>query len=366
MPKNKSETKRIEVFRPGTFTAMGGQSFSASSQDLIDLAERYDPENNPVPVVIGHPKTDTPAYGWVKSFSFEDDRLIAELDQLEPQFAEQVTDGRYKRISMSFFGKGSTANPAGDELYPKHIGFLGATPPAVSNLKPVEFSDEDESVTIEFGVPALKDVARLFRKIREFFIEEHGSEKADEVLSDWQINWIDDAGNDDKPNNFSDQNEDDPMGDKPNDKPIDLSAREKELDAREKRLKDQEAETTHKEHLAFADGLVKEGKLPTSEKETVVALLDGLADQADQPVSFGAGDEETSLSDLTKDLLSKLPKIVEFGETNLDDKIVESDNSPKAIAQAAKSYQFSQGEKGLTVSTSDAVAHIRKERGVTE
>ncbi len=63
MPQATS-TRKIEVFRPGTFTAMSGASFTASASDLAALADRYDAENNPVPVVVGHPRTDAPAYGW--------------------------------------------------------------------------------------------------------------------------------------------------------------------------------------------------------------------------------------------------------------------------------------------------------------
>ena len=159
---DKNKTKRIEVFRPGSFLAMGGTPFSATAEDLADLAERYDPDQFPVPVVIGHPKTDDPAYGWVTSFSYDNDaeRLFADIGELEPQFSEAVEDGRYKRISMSFYRPGATSNPVGDVLYPKHIGFLGATAPAVPGLKPVAFAGDDaDVVAVEFADPAFKDVA---------------------------------------------------------------------------------------------------------------------------------------------------------------------------------------------------------------
>ncbi len=351
MSNKNSDTKSIEVFRPGTFTSMGGQSFTAS---------------NPVPVVIGHPKTDDPAFGWVQSFSYDqnNERLVANIGELEPQFADQVTSGKFKRISMSFFAPGSTANPAGDALYPKHIGFLGAKAPAVPGLKPVSFSDDAECLTFEFADPAFKDVARLFRKIREFFIDEYGVEKADDVLSDWQINWIDDAGNEPEAKSFSEHNEDQSMSNTNDNN----DARETELTTREQQLAAREAKLRNQEHVSFADGLINEGKLPSGHKDQLVALLDGIGAEANAEISFGEpGQEQTkNLVDLTKELFSGLPKIVEFGEQDIGDDNDTPKDDVRDIAQAARAYQFAQSEKGITVSTSDAVDHVRKERGLTD
>ena len=62
---------RIEVFRPGRFTPMEGVPLSFSAADLRAVADSYDPETAPAPIVVGHPVTDAPAFGWVQSFDFD-------------------------------------------------------------------------------------------------------------------------------------------------------------------------------------------------------------------------------------------------------------------------------------------------------
>ncbi|SDQ17514.1 hypothetical protein [Pseudovibrio sp. Tun.PSC04-5.I4] len=367
-----STTKSIEVFRPGTFTSMAGTSFSATAEDLSALAARYDAASNPVPVVVGHPKTNDPAYGWVQSFSYDSDgeRLIAEVGELDPAFAEAVEQGKFKKVSMSFFQPGASSNPAGDDLYPRHIGFLGATAPAVSGLKPVEFAGGDEdTLTIEFGERAFKDVASVFRRIREFFIEEHGLETADKVISDWEISWIDDAGREPATvsSDFSTKQKDDPMPGKPKGN-ADFAAREADLQTREANIKKREADATSKENEDFADSLITAGKLPTGNKPQVVALLDGLASNTEQTVSFadGAATKTSSLLEVTKSLLNNQPKIVEFGEANLGDDPAPSSEDTEDIAREAVSFQASQRDTGIEVSTSEAVMHVRKKRGLAD
>ncbi|BDZ02437.1 hypothetical protein MUTS16_35100 [Escherichia coli] len=57
----------------------------------------YDPSVHEAPLVIGHPRTEDPAWGWVKALSLSGVDLMAEPAQLDPQFAEMVTDGRFKK-----------------------------------------------------------------------------------------------------------------------------------------------------------------------------------------------------------------------------------------------------------------------------
>ncbi|KZL05525.1 hypothetical protein [Pseudovibrio sp. Ad26] len=376
MPKHDQQitTKQIEVFRPGTFTSMGGTSFSITGDELSALAKRYDASANPVPVVVGHPKTNDPAYGWVQSFSYDEasERLIAEVGELDPDFSEAVETGRYKKISMSFFQPGAASNPAGDELYPRHVGFLGGAAPAVSGLKPVEFAGGDDgTLTIEFGDRTFKDVASVFRRIRDFFIEEHGLETADRVISDWEISWIDDAGT--APEPVSDDFSTPPVKDDPVPNPktpktpqsAEFAAREATLQAREDELNKRESEARHKEHEDFAEGLINEGRLASSYKPRVVALLDGLAGSDAGSVDFADGEttKTQDLLDLTKGLFKAQPKIVEFGETDLGETPADGTADTETIAREAVEFQAGQREAGIEVSTSDAVLHVRKKHG---
>lgn len=139
----------IEVFRSGTFTPMEGKTATITERELQEIAASYDPALHPSPVVIGHPKTDDPAYGWVDRIYVEGGKLKATLKETVSEFADLVKEGRYKKVSISLFLPNSPANPKPGTTYLKHVGFLGAASPAVPGLKPVQFSN-DQQGTIEF------------------------------------------------------------------------------------------------------------------------------------------------------------------------------------------------------------------------
>ncbi|MGL9719744.1 hypothetical protein [Symbiopectobacterium sp.] len=107
------------------------------------------PALHEAPIVTGHPTTDAPAYGWIKQLSAQGRDLLAEPQQVDPAFSELVTVGRYKKISASFYLPHAPNNPAPGALYLRHVGFLGAQPPAVKGLRAVSFADTEDGV-VEF------------------------------------------------------------------------------------------------------------------------------------------------------------------------------------------------------------------------
>lgn len=354
---------RIEVFRSGSFTAMSGEEVSYTSDDLAAIAASYDAENAPAPIVVGHPNADSPAYGWVKNFDYDEDadRMFANVHQLEPTFADAVNAGRYKRISMSFYKPDSPSNPKAGEIYPKHVGFLGGAAPAVSGLASVSFKgDDDDAVTVEFGEAAFRDVASIFRKMREFFIEKYDRESADEAVPGYLINWIDDAADDPTPDQFTQKEEKTMSGKKKPGDSDDFAERDADLKKREDAINKREADTAHDANVAFADKLIDDGKLVTGLKPKVVALMDGIG--GDDELSFADGDDtkQSNPVDLLKDILSAQPQIVAFGEVDTGDEPFDSEDSA-ALANAAVAYQADQRSKGIEISTSDAVAFVEKQ-----
>ena len=118
---------------------------------LAQAVTAYDPGLHEAPAVIGHPKDNAPAYAWVKRLSLEDDILKAELTQIDPEFSEMVQMGRFKKISASFYLEDSPHNPKPGKLYLRHVGFLGAMPPAVKGLRNPEFSENEKGV-VNFSI----------------------------------------------------------------------------------------------------------------------------------------------------------------------------------------------------------------------
>ncbi|ARE40903.1 Phage protein [Rhodovulum sp. P5] len=330
MPRDPDRlTARIEVFRPGTFTPLNGAPITYSAADLKAIADSYDPETAPAPIVVGHPETDAPAFGWVERFEYDAgaERLNAHLGDIEPAFADLVKAGRFRKVSMAFFRPDQGHNPVPGTWYPKHIGFLGAAAPAVSGLKNASFASAEGAIfTTDFG--AGEEAARLFRGLRDFFIERFGLEESDRALPAWQIDWLEDA-DDPKPRFAAPATPEskEPKVTKPDPAPDAADAtRTADLDAREAELAAREAAAAHAEHAAFAEGLVTEGRLLPASKDQVTALLDALPGEA--TVAFAEGGEKIAPGAALRQLLAAQPKIVAFGEHDLGD-------DPEAGAAAA-------------------------------
>lgn len=60
----------LQIFRPGRHVSSGGSTITFSAAELEACARAYDPVKHEVPLTVGHPKHDDPAYGWVKSLAF--------------------------------------------------------------------------------------------------------------------------------------------------------------------------------------------------------------------------------------------------------------------------------------------------------
>lgn len=183
---------KIESFRPGTHTSAAGQKITFTADEVRAIASGYDAENAPAPIVVGHPKTDDPAFGWCAAFSFNEDsqRLIADTGELDEKFAASIEGGSYKKVSMALFSPDHPANPKPGQYYPRHLGFLGAAAPAVTGLKPVHFAAEDADspvVEIEFGEAPGWIVQTVFRNLRDYFVEKFGREDADKLIPNYLV-----------------------------------------------------------------------------------------------------------------------------------------------------------------------------------
>lgn len=131
---------RIHALRPGTFPA-DPMPLTVSVDDLIALAAAYDPTRYQAPVVIGHPLTDDPAWGWVLDAAVGDTGLWLEVELL-PEMAELVQAGSYRTVSVALWTPNAPGNPAPGVWSLKHLGFLGAQPPAVKGLAAVRLNND--------------------------------------------------------------------------------------------------------------------------------------------------------------------------------------------------------------------------------
>lgn len=331
----KTATARIEVFRPGTFTPMNGAALTYSAADLKAMADAYDYDTAPAPVVVGHPEIDAPAFGWAKSFDYDAStgKLFATVGEINPAFAEAVKAGTYKKVSLSMHRPDNAANPVPGTWYPKHIGFLGGAAPAVTGLKNIQFGSDAEAVTFaaDFGERGFEETASILRAFRDFIIEKFGIEDADKALPAYRLEWLSEIEIEKTATRPSFSAPVIPPQKEP--APVTtpdpaFAAREAKLAADEAAVKNRLAEIAHSENVSFAESLVAEGKLLPASKDKVVSILDALP--AETAVSFAAGEAAVPVSKALRDILAAQPKVVSFGAFNMPD--------PPETGQGAASF----------------------------
>ena len=131
----------IEVFKTGLHTDSSGNTKKWTEKDVDKIVSSYAARKNDAPAVIGHPKSNSPAYGWIKELKRDGDKLLAKVEPTVKEFVEWVRKKLYKHVSISL-------RP---DLSLRHVGFLGGAPPAVKGLKVPEFAEEE---FMEIEIPA--------------------------------------------------------------------------------------------------------------------------------------------------------------------------------------------------------------------
>lgn len=314
MPTATDVTKTLQIFKPGRQTASNGETLTYTEADLRATVNAYNPKLHEAPIVIGHPAHNLPAYGWVKSLAFSEGGVEAVPDQVNPDFAEMVRNGAFKKISASFYRPDSAANPVPGVWYLRHVGFLGAQPPAVKGLRQPEFAGDDADV-VSFGDIGAMSVASAFRGLRDWIISKFGLDEADKVLPTYLVGNLELEAARPEPDPclpapaYSEEDKNSMTV-----TPEQLAAREADLNRREQDLKDQATRVRKAETAQFLEGLVQAGKVLPAHKEMLVAFMADLSDTV--TLEFGEGDAKTATTPLTafKKFLGELPKAVDFGE----------------------------------------------------
>lgn len=322
----------IEIFRSGKHEATSGETIAFSSADLAAIATGYDPAAHEAPVVVGHPRMDAPAYGWIKGLTVDGDRLLAEPDQVEPQFAELLKAGRFKKVSAAFYRPDDAGNPKPGAYYLRHVGFLGAQPPAIKGLKQAEFGEGDRFVAFgepQFGEVGDSFIVRCFRRVREYIASRDGMDAAEQILPADELDRAahlaaqpDTTEEDDDMSNaqFAEQQR------QLDEKEKALKAREDALKAKETTIETRGAEFAERDRtlrnaasVAFIDGLVKDGKMLPAFKPGLVAFMEKLGAE---PLEFAEGPDgnggvktvKTAPLDWFKQFLGSASKVITFGE----------------------------------------------------
>jgi hypothetical protein len=344
---------------------------------LAASAAAYDPAAHEAPLVVGHPTATAPAYGWVRSMRLDGADLVATCDQVNPDFSEMVKAGAYKKVSASWYGPANPANPKPGEYYLRHVGFLGAQPPAIKGLRAVHFAEDDgEVLTVEFAEVSRwqrssgwRAVAQMFRGIRDMLVERDGVEKADALLPAYSI---DDLMSLSEAEANADTPIDTPAFSQPTPKmepavatvsPTDaavLAAKQAELAKQIADFSERQTSFRRDQHSAFLDDLVAQGRPLPMAKADMLNFMEAISPEG-MMVDFaeGATVAKKPAVDLFKAMLKGMPATVEFGERAPGRPGEDVELDPQQVARLALDFQESEAGKGIVISTTEAVAHVK-------
>ena len=335
--------KPIKIFKVGTHTDMRGVTRNYSRDMLSECVATYSPEIHEAPFVLGHPKHDDPALGWADHLELDDDGILwAYPKKVDAEFAEAVNTEKHNKVSSSFYLPDSPNNPTPGKLYLRHVGFLGAMPPAVKGLGSVQFS-EDETGIAEFGDWGYELAADLFRKWRDYLIDELGQEKADLIAPNWMIESLREYANaspKDVEAAFSEHYQPStyvPPVPQETKTPREIEL-EQQLAQANAAIAAKENEKKEADFSEFVESLVAGGQMPPKLKAGAVELLKAAGQQDQQIVNFAEG--EVSFSEGFKSFMTQVfdSKIINFGEGfkkhEVDPKINQTENPLIADAKS--------------------------------
>ena len=367
----------IHIFRPCRHTSMQGATIDFGESDLIATANAYDPARHEAPLVIGHPRADAPAWGWVGGLTADGGGLFATPRQLDPAFAEMVRAGRFKKVSASFYTPDSPHNPVPGVYYLRHVGFLGAQPPAVKGLAPVpvnfaEGDTEEGCVSFDFAESPglLRWLADLFRGLREYVVEKDGTEMADRAIPSYAVSGLQEmaaasaaqaaeipafAENLTPPKEKSMQKQETPPAGN-----IDFAETKARADELERKVAYLTGIARKERASRVVDKALADGRLTPAQSVGLADFMAGLDEEGTFDFAEDGG-KTTSMSPAAfmAAFLERLPKQVDFSEAAPGGEEA-LDTSSNDIAQRALAYCEEMRTKGVTVSITDAVAHVSK------
>lgn len=321
------QTIQHEIFIAGTRADNSGKEVTITPDDLNAIANGYNPSFHEAPIVIGHPDDNAPAYGWVKSLSVQGDKLYAEFGEMDDDFVELVKAGRYKKVSASFYPPKHPSNPKPDNWYLRHIGFLGALPPAVKGLSPVSFNDNSDGV-VSFGELSeseklVFDIKSIFARFFNFSESQPPASESDNanpsVSTDEPSKTDTDGDKSDNPNPTPNNQSETAMNEL-NDAVARAEKAEAELAKFKAEQAKKERDLANTVNANFAESLVKDGKIKPCDKDLLTQVLNFAEFPNDTTADFGEGDNKKPLAVAFKEFLGNLPK----QHSHLTDKVTKS------------------------------------------
>lgn len=364
---HKDGTLCCEVFSSGEHTDSEGQTAVWKETDLEDIVEKGNTQlpTKPIPITLGHPTDAAPSFGWVEKLKKVGNKIRAKFNQLNENFVTALKNGAYKGRSISLYNDNKI----------RHIGFLGSSQPAVSDLQPFSFEDKSPCKTYDFNEEIKmsefdeKDANFLYKLLKKFGLEvknykeknmaedtvkkqeEGGMKEAPAKVDDAALKEkeVKDPGTEatakvmaaeskNEANKVADENSkligmveslmsrvkslEEALAKNHSEAVATIATAEAKTVELENKNKDLEAkvEKAAEQSLSdFVENLIKDGKLRPADKEMTMMALDAQVELDKAPVynmsekKEGEPERKSRLEQYKEKLLA-MPKIVQFGE----------------------------------------------------
>lgn len=328
---------------------MDGNFYRITDADCAELVESYDPNLYAAAMVKGHPKQEDPRFGSINELSLSPQKVVlAAPAKVDPAFADEVNSGKYPYISAKLYAPKSKGNPKPGKLYLRHVGFLGAVPPAVKGMKKAQIDQaavsfsECQADEVSFACAEVKavktDSGEFILEFSEINFEQEERMDATQLAKaeadlNGRIKLV-------------------------SEKEVSFSEREKGLGERETRIAAKELAIKRQGITDFVEAQVKAARIPSGMKNGLIEFMSSLDEEDVLEFSEGEKAVKKPAVDFIKDLLSSLTPMVSFGETAGGEQVNTED--PAVLARKATEYRNACLKNGQEISFSEAVDHIAK------
>ena len=306
------------LFKKGNHITEAGSPYpvdDAKLDQIVTATKKFPYQNNEIPIVIGHPKSDSPKWGSVLKDNIVrvGNEILGTPNYLVPEFEEWIGKKLYDTVSIALRGDGSI----------RHIALLGGVPPAVTGLSPVHFGEADTALQFaEFNELELskwwfQGLAGLLRGIKNYLIDKEGQEKADLILPEYPLTDIMNppAIFGDLPTNmnssFSENNNEDSMTAEQQAEYDRLKNENETFKANELKVA---AELRQSGYVAFCEGDEMKTRITPKIKPIVIAMMARVEESGEICFAEDGVEKKVSALDEFKNILKMLPESVEFGE----------------------------------------------------
>lgn len=320
-----------EIFKTGEHTDSKGNKKVYHLSELNKMKENFEQKNPDVPICCGHPKSNSPAYGWFDKLKIEPNRefgysLYAAFKNVQEDFKNAVNKGLYKTRSISFT----------PDLMIRHLAFLGAQTPAVKRLEEFCFEESEDDIKIE--TDADYNITNSTEPIGDDNISSPPPVK--ENIQDERITIVNDE-------EFKQQ----------------LSEKDNEIAELKKQLDDEKKLKQAQDFEDFCNKAIENGNILPAQKNAIIDILTASSDY--EPFEFSDGGSKTVV-DMVKDFIGSIKQFdldpVATNKKASDGNSIDFSDSD-SIVQEIKKIQAEYKQKGIEINNIEAM-NIINEREV--